>query len=62
VKDEVVYKMIEAIVKNKDDLVAVQPALRGFRPEAMYKKFSTPYHPGALRYFADNDIQMKTAP
>ena len=62
VKDEVVYKMIEAIVKNKDDLVAVQPALRGFRPEAMYKKFSTPYHPGALQYFADNNIQMKTAP
>jgi uncharacterized protein len=62
VKDEVVYKMIEAMVKNKDDMVAVQPALRGFRPEAMYKKFSTPYHPGALKYFADNNIQMKSTP
>jgi TRAP transporter TAXI family solute receptor len=62
VTDEVVYKVIETMVKNKDDMVAVQPALRGFRPEVMYKKFTTPYHPGALKYFADNGIQMKTAP
>jgi len=62
VKDEVVYKMIDAMVKNKDDMIAVQPALRGFQPAVMYKKFSTPYHPGALKYFADNNIAMKTAP
>jgi TRAP transporter TAXI family solute receptor len=62
VKDDVVYKMIEAMVKNKDDMVAVQPALRSFNPQVMYKKFSTPYHPGALKYFADNNIQMKTTP
>ena len=62
VTDDVVYKMIDAMVKNKDDMVAVQPALRGFNPQAMYKKFSTPYHPGALKYFADNNIQMKTTP
>ena len=30
VKDEVVYKMIEAMAKNKDDLIAVQPAVRKF--------------------------------
>jgi TRAP transporter TAXI family solute receptor len=62
VKDEVVYKLIEAMVKNKDDMIAIQPALRGFRPEVMYKKFSTPYHPGALKYFADNKIEMKSTP
>ena len=61
VKDDVVYKMIDAMAKNKDDLVAVQPALRAFTPAGLYKKFSTPYHPGALKYFADNKIEMKTA-
>ncbi len=61
VKDDVVYKIIEAMAKNKDDLVAVQPALRAFTPAGLYKKFSTPYHPGALKYFADNKIEMKTA-
>ena len=59
VKDEVVYKMIEALANNKDDLIAVQPALRAFTPAGMYKKFSTPYHPGALKYFADNKIEIK---
>lgn len=62
VKDEVVIKLMEAMVKNKDDMIAIQPALRGFRPEVMYKKFSTPYHPGALKYFADNKIEMKSTP
>ena len=33
-----------------------------FTRPAMYKKFSTPYHPGALKYFADNKIEIKTAP
>lgn len=61
VKDDIVYKIIEAMAKNKDDLVAVQPALRAFTPAGLYKKFSTPYHPGALKYFADNKIEMKTA-
>jgi TRAP transporter TAXI family solute receptor len=61
VKDDVVYKMIEAMAKNKDDLVTVQPALRAFTPPGLYKKFSTPYHPGALKYFADNKIEIKTA-
>lgn len=59
VKDDVVYKLMDAMAKNKDDLVAVQPALRAFTPAGLYKKFSTPYHPGALKYFADNKIEVK---
>jgi TRAP transporter TAXI family solute receptor len=62
VKDDAVYKVMEVMAKNKDDLVAIQPALRGFTPAGLYKKFSTPYHPGALKYFADNNIEMKTTP
>ena len=61
VKDEIVYKMIEAMAKNKDDLVVVQPALRAFTPQGLYKKFNMPYHPGALKYFADNKIEIRTA-
>jgi TRAP transporter TAXI family solute receptor len=61
VKDDIVYKMIEAMTKNKDDLVAVQPALRAYTPAGLYKKFTTPYHPGALKYFADNKIEIKSA-
>ena len=59
VKDDVVYKMIDAMAKNKDDLVAIQPALRAFAPDALYKTYNVPYHPGALKYFADNKIEAK---
>jgi uncharacterized protein len=59
VKDDVIYKIIDAMVKNKADLVTVQPALRAFTPEGLYKTFNVPYHPGALKYFADHKIAIK---
>lgn len=57
VKDEVIYKFLDTLVKNKADLVAVQPVLRGFSAEAAYKQYDVPYHPGALKYFKDHNIQ-----
>lgn len=59
VKDEVVYKVIETLEANKADLVAVQPALREFSAAALYKKYDIPYHPGALKYFKDHNIEAK---
>jgi hypothetical protein len=59
-KDDVVYKIIETLENNKVDLVAVQPALREFSAAALYKDYDIPYHPGALKYFKDHNIQAKT--
>jgi hypothetical protein len=59
VKDEVVYKIIETMENNKADLVAVQPALREFGAANLYKQYDIPYHPGALKYFKDKNIQAK---
>jgi TRAP transporter TAXI family solute receptor len=59
VKDEVVYKIIETLEANKAELVTVQPALREFSAAALYKKYNLPYHPGALKYFKDNNIVAK---
>ncbi|MGA7005219.1 MAG: TAXI family TRAP transporter solute-binding subunit, partial [Pseudolabrys sp.] len=59
VKDDVVYKMIETLANNKADLVAVQPALREFSADGLYKKYEIPYHPGALRYFKEHNIEAK---
>jgi hypothetical protein len=59
VKDEVVYKIIETLEANKAELVTVQPALREFSAAALYKKYDLPYHPGALKYFKDNNIAAK---
>jgi TRAP transporter TAXI family solute receptor len=59
VKDEVVYKIIDTLEKNKADLVAVQPALREFSGAGLYKSYDIPYHPGALKYFKEHKIEAK---
>ena len=47
VKDELIYKILETMEKNKDDLVAVQPVLREFTAAFGYANYGMPYHPGA---------------
>ena len=59
VPDDVVYKFIDTMEKNKAELVTIQPALRDFSAAALYKKYDLPYHPGALKYFKDHNIQAK---
>lgn len=56
VPDDVIYKIIDTLVHNTKDLVAVQPALRGFSAQRLYKAYDLPYHPGALKYFKDHHI------
>jgi uncharacterized protein len=60
VSDEVVIKLIDTMAKNKEDLIAIQPALREFSPAALYTDYDIPYHPGALKYFKDNNISART--
>lgn len=60
VSDDVIYKIIDTLVSNKDELVAVQPVLRAFSGEGLYKKYDAlPYHPGALKYFAAKKIEAR---
>ena len=48
-----VYKILDTMEKNKDELVAVQPVLREFTPAFGYKEYGMPYHPGALKFFKE---------
>jgi len=59
VPDEIVYKYLDTMEKNKSDLVAVQPVLREFSAAAGYKQYGVPYHPGALKYFKERNLQPK---
>jgi TRAP-type uncharacterized transport system substrate-binding protein len=54
--DDVIYKVLTAMEKNKDDLIAVQPVLREFTPAFGYKKYGVPYHPGALKFFKEHNL------
>ena len=59
VSDETVFKIIDALVKNKSDLVAVQPALAELSAAGMYKQYGLPYHAGALKYFKEHNVEAK---
>jgi TRAP transporter TAXI family solute receptor len=60
VSDDAVYKLIETLEKNKDEMVTIQPALREFTAAGLYKDYKLTYHPGALKYFKDHKIEAKS--
>ena len=59
VPDDVVYKVIETMESNKDDMIAVAPNLREFAAANLHKDYKFPFHPGALKYFKDKNIAAK---
>jgi len=59
VKDDVVAKIIDTMVKNKADMAAVAPIMNDFSADAIYRKHAIAYHPGALKYFQANKIEAK---
>jgi TRAP transporter TAXI family solute receptor len=57
--DELIYRILDTLEKNRADLVAVQPVLRAFSAAAAYKEYDMPYHPGALKYYKEHNLQPK---
>ena len=57
VPDDFVYKFLEALDKNKADLVKIQPVLREFTLAFAYKQYDIAYHPGAVKYYKEHNIQ-----
>lgn len=55
--DAFVEKFLDTLFKNKSDLIAIQPVLREFTPQFAFKKYDVAYHPGAVKYFKQNNIQ-----
>jgi uncharacterized protein len=60
VSDDIIYKFLDTLEKNKGELVAVQPVLREFSAEGGYKQYGVPYHPGALKYFKERNLAAKS--
>jgi TRAP transporter TAXI family solute receptor len=56
VSDDLVYKILDLMEKNKDELVAVQPVLREWSPAFGYKQYGVPYHSGALKFFKERNL------
>jgi len=57
VPDEFVYKFLQALDQYKAEIVKIQPVLREFTLAFAYKQYDIPYHPGALKYYKEHNIQ-----
>ena len=57
VPDDIVYKMLDTMEKNQDELVSVQPVMREFTPAFAYKQYGVPYHPGALKFYKERNLR-----
>ena len=54
-----VYKILDTMMKNKPDLIAIAPMLNDLTADRLHRKHDLAYHPGALKYFQDNKIDAK---
>jgi TRAP transporter TAXI family solute receptor len=55
VADDVAYRVVKAIIENRDRLVSEYPAFNAFKAEDAWKPENTgvPLHPGAARYYRE---------
>lgn len=57
--DQMAYDIVKAIFDKKDELVAVHKEAASIDYKNQLKaNSSTPWHPGALKYFAEKGVQM----
>jgi len=57
--DALVFKILDTLLNNKDELIALQPVLREFTPAFAYKQYEVAYHPGAVKYFKGHNVAPK---
>jgi len=57
--DKTAYNIVKAIFDRKDDIVAVHKEAANFKLESQKASASPiPFHPGALKYFAEKGIKV----
>ena len=53
VPDDVVYKMVSTMYRNKPELVKMLSAFKDFDPPHMAQSLPVPYHPGAIKFYKE---------
>jgi TRAP transporter TAXI family solute receptor len=57
--DEMAYKVVKTMIEKKADLVAVHQEAKSFSLDNQIKSNSSiPWHPGAVKYFAEKGVKM----
>ena len=57
--DQVAYNVVKTIFEKRDDLIAVHKEAENFKLDSQKTAASpVPFHPGALKYFAERGVKM----
>ena len=57
--DKVAYDIVRIFIEKRDELVAVHGEAKSIALESQSPKSSPiPWHPGALKYFAEKGVKM----
>jgi TRAP transporter TAXI family solute receptor len=57
--DKTAYNIVKTIFDRKDDIVAVHKEAANFKLESQKATASPiPFHPGALKYFAEKGVKV----
>jgi uncharacterized protein len=59
VPDDFVYKLLDSMEKGKADIVAAAPAMSEFSAAFAYKQYAVPYHPGALKFYRERNLNPR---
>ena len=59
VSEDDVYNLLKAMFDNKDDLVAGHAKFEFLNLEDAVAGISVPFHPGAVKYFAEQGIEVE---
>ena len=51
--------MLIRVSESATAICRIQPVLGGFSVAGMHKKYGVAYHPGALKYFQDKQIEAR---
>ena len=62
VSPEFIYKVIETMEKNRDEMAKISPVLGEIPAADAYRQYGIPYHQGALNYYKAHNIQVKPLP
>ncbi len=56
VGEEVVYQFVRMVYENRDQIAQRHRAAAAMKPDTVSRPNGTDYHPGAIRYFRENDM------
>jgi TRAP transporter TAXI family solute receptor len=58
--DDLAYQLTKLVLEKREDLARVHAEGRNIRPDLQsLKRSGIPFHPGALKYFAEKNIKVE---